>query len=95
MILRKTKDFDIHSSFPNTNWESDDSYIVDETTEEGKLLADKIKEHSPYFEFVLDGQGNLIDITPTERPPGPLPEATQDDYMLDLDFRLSMIELGI
>jgi len=23
------------------------------------------------------------------------PEPTQDDYMLDLDYRLSMIELGI
>ena len=27
--------------------------------------------------------------------PPDIPEPTQDDYMLDLDYRLSMIELGI
>jgi len=27
--------------------------------------------------------------------PPAIPEPTQDDYMLDLDYRLSMIELGI
>lgn len=27
--------------------------------------------------------------------PLPLPQPTQDDYLLDLDFRLSMIELGL
>lgn len=95
MIVRKNKDYAVHSSFPDINWEDDDSYIIDETTEEGKLLANKIKEHSPYFDFILDIEGNLIGITPTEKPLLTTTEPTQDDYLLDLDFRLSMIELGL
>lgn len=72
-------------------------WLVDETTEEGQSLAQKIRECRPYFDFVLNEEGDLIDVIPTKRPePEPIvPEPTIDDYLLDLDFRLSTIELGL
>ncbi len=39
-----------------------------------------------------NGQGNLLEEWTKKYIP---PEPTQDDYLLDLDFRLSMIELGL
>lgn len=52
--------------------------------------------------ITVDGEGvaTAIAITKTmeqywqENPPTP-PEPTEADYLLDLDFRLSMIELGL
>ena len=50
---------------PNENWtDENDTFVV----EDGSLLGNKILENIPYFEFVLDGYGNLIDIIPTEKP---------------------------
>ena len=95
MIIDKvTKGFQSRSDMPNENWtEETNVFIVDDNSE----LAQKINNNYPYFDFVLDVEGNLIDITIAERTSGPIPEPepTQDDYMLNLDFRLSMIELGI
>lgn len=98
MIVRRDKTYETNSLFLNVNWyEGEDNYVIDETTEGGKILAEKIKAYFPYFEFVLDEEGNLIDVIPTEIPdPDPvIPEPSLEDYLLDLDFRLSMLELGI
>lgn len=70
----------------------EDYYIVPEP------LANKVKVNHPYYDLVLDSDGNLIDVMPTEKPPEPdllPPEPSQDDYLLDLDYRISMIELGL
>lgn len=68
MIVRANKTYETNSLFPNMDWYNEGNYVIDETTEEGQLLAQKIIENYPYFNFVLDSEGNLIDITPTERP---------------------------
>lgn len=68
MIVGKTtKDYVERMDLPNTNWAGEDYYLVDSNSE----LAEKIRENHPYFEFVLDDDGSLIDITPTERPEQP------------------------
>ena len=73
MIVRENKGFETRTDKPNENWTDDvDVFVV----EDGAELAQKIIANSPYFDFVLDGEGNLIDITPTERPPEPTPEPT-------------------
>lgn len=68
MIVRKDKTFETNSQFPNVDWYNEENYVVDETTEVGRVLARKIIENYPYFNFVLDSEGKLIDISPTERP---------------------------
>lgn len=39
--------------------------------------------------------GELVVVQLMERSPEPPSEPSQDDYLLDLDFRLSTIELGL
>ncbi|MBQ7835379.1 MAG: hypothetical protein IJ385_06305 [Ruminiclostridium sp.] len=65
MLIHKNDKYYVErQDMPNKNWIGDDFYLVDSDSE----LAEKIRENYPYFEFVLDDNGNLIDVTPTERP---------------------------
>ncbi|TGE35865.1 hypothetical protein E4K67_22365 [Desulfosporosinus fructosivorans] len=58
---------------PNVNWAGETGvFVVDDASELGK----KILLVQPYFDFILDSKGNLIDITPTGRPPAPDPVPT-------------------
>ena len=97
MIIRHDKSYETNSLFPNINWyKSEDNYIVDETTEEGKLLAQKVIENSPYFEFVLDNNGNLVDVIPTERPPQPVqPPTTEERLQMVEDTILFLLKGGM
>ena len=48
------------------------------------------------FTFQEGTDIDLVQQIIDEHDPTPLPpQPTQDDYLLDLDFRLSMIELGL
>lgn len=65
MLIHKVDKYIVNrQDMPNENWIGEDFYLVDSDSE----LAEKIRENYPYFEFVLDDNGNLIDVTPTERP---------------------------
>lgn len=70
MIVRRDKGIEISTnpSYKSVDWYNEGNYVVDETTEEGKALAEKIKSNHPHFEFVLDKYGDLVDITPTGKP---------------------------
>ena len=71
MIVREDKTYETNSLFPSSNWyENEDNHVIDETKEENQELINKIKEHSPYMELVLEG-GKIIDVIPTEKPPEP------------------------
>ncbi len=96
MIIRSNKTFETNSLFPNLDWYNENNYVIDEKNEGNKELIEKIKLHAPYMELVIDNE-KIVDILPIERPPEQItiPIPTTDDYLIDLDFRLSMIELGI
>lgn len=98
MIIKKNKSYSFNSA--NTSGDFSDSnalFVIDEKLDENKSLIQKIVVNAPYYDFVLDEEGKLIDIIPTERPePEPvIPEPSLEDYLLDLDFRMSMLELGL
>ena len=63
------------------NYPLEGYWLIDETTDEGQLLAKKIRDNNPYFDFILDGNGDLIDIGPTERPAEPPPEPTEIEIL--------------
>lgn len=93
LINKNTKQVIEITSKPDENWIGDGYYLVDSRSE----LAEKIRSNAPYFEPITDETGQLIDITPTERPE-PEPEAqepTQDEINLDFDFRITCLELGL
>ena len=63
MLVNKTdKSYVERMSMPNENWIGDEFYLVDSNSE----LASKVRENFPNFEFVLDDEGNLIDVTPVQ-----------------------------
>lgn len=47
--------------------------------------------------FELDDEGNMINITslPKHEPEPARQELTTEEYLIDLDYRISMIELGL
>lgn len=59
----------------------DGFWLIDEETEQGKTLAIKIREHYPCFDFVVDSEGNLIDIEPAERPDPEPPQPSEIDIL--------------
>ena len=82
IVDKETKEFQTRSDRPSTNWTERDFYVVDEATPEGAALAAKIIKNFPYYEFVLDNTGSLVNITPTERPPEPPLEPSELDLLL-------------
>lgn len=94
MIINKiTKSYVERFDKPNENWASNKSayYLVDSNSE----FASKIRDNAPFMDFVTDDNGNLIDVTPTERPPEPEPEPTTEEMLLEMDYRLTCVELGL
>ena len=67
MIIYKDKRFISNSEYPDTDWVGDADFVIPD----GSELAEKIKAAYPYFEFILDDDGNLVDVEETERPPTP------------------------
>ena len=67
MILYNDKRFISNSEYPDTDWVGDADYVISDDSE----LAEKIKRAYPYFEYILDDDGNIVDIEKTERPPAP------------------------
>ncbi len=59
MIINKDdKSYQTRSDMPNTNWLGEEWYVV----EDGSMLANKISQLFPRFDFVLDDDGNLLDV---------------------------------
>ena len=90
LIDRQNKSYCIRPDMPDVNWAPDDeNYVfVNESTKEGQELMDKIIQHAPYFDFVLDEHNQLVDITPTERPKEAL-EAVQSAKLAELSTACS------
>lgn len=71
MIIYENKGYETNSIHPDDDWTGKAKYVVPD----GSELAEKIKAAYPYYDFVLDEGGNLVDIVETERPePEPEPE---------------------
>lgn len=62
MIVKNDKGFITNSEYPNLDWTNGGNYVVDETTKEGKVLAEKISENYPYYDLVVSN-GKLTDVT--------------------------------
>lgn len=76
IIYKDNKGYIKRNDKPNENWTDEANVFV---VEDGSELAEKIEQNYPYFEFVLDSEGNLINITPTEKPVEPPKEPTLEE----------------
>lgn len=99
IINRETKDWQTNSLFPNENFSEltdDEIWVVPDDS----ALAQKIAGLGKRWNAVTDEDGNLTDVEwdGTELPePVPTPTAQDDtDAMLvDLEYRVTLIELGL
>ena len=64
MVVYKDKHFKMRSDRPDDDFIGNADYVV----LDGSELAQKIMEFYPYFEFVFDDDGNLIDVTEISEP---------------------------
>lgn len=65
MIVRmESRSWETSPDAPNSNWYENepDNIIIDETTEEGQALAQKIMKMTPYFDLVFNEAGDVIDV---------------------------------
>lgn len=90
MIIFTDKGFETRSDKPNSDWTGKAAYVVPD----GTALAQKVMDNYPYYDFVLDDNGALIDITPTERPaPEPEPPTEAERLAALESAMLAMMEV--
>jgi len=102
MVVFLNKTYATHSEFTNTNFTDEtDVYIVDETTGEGKELAQRIINAYPYYDFVIK-DGRLVDIVELPKPepelqPTPLPtiEELQEQQLVQAEAIAAIFEMLI
>lgn len=71
MIIYNDKSFVTCSDYPDTDWLGNADLVVPD----GSELAEKIKALYPYFDFVVDENGRLIDVEEiSHEETAPLPE---------------------
>lgn len=58
LVNKMTKAIQTRSDMPNSNWLGEEWYLVNDNS----MLAKKIEQFYPKFDFVLDDNGNLIDV---------------------------------
>lgn len=98
MIIYKDKGYEIQPDCPDKDWTGNAIHVVADGTE----LANKIIALYPYYDFVTDENGDLIDVVATEppEPPEPVePEPTAEEdlnsLIIDHEYRLTLLELGV
>ena len=75
MIVRKDKSFNKMGLYPDTDWIGDADWVLDDNDSKDAEIEEKIISLYPNYDFVLDDDGNIADVTATE-PAEKLPEIT-------------------
>lgn len=75
MIIFKDKTFLKMELYPNTDWIGNADWVLDDNDEKDAEIEEKIISLYPNYDFVLDNDGNIADVTATE-PAEKLPEIT-------------------
>jgi hypothetical protein len=86
IINKETKMFQTRSDKPYENWTNDDCFVIPDNSE----IAQKIIGFYPYYDFVLDEEGNLIDIVQIEPPTNILAEQEKEQLkkqLSDTDYK--------
>ena len=75
MIVRKDKSFNKMGMYPDTDWIGDADWVLNDNDPKDAEIEEKIISLYPNYDFVLDDDGNIADVTATE-PAEKLPEIT-------------------
>ena len=80
LVNKLDKSYESRSDAPDTNWLGDEWYLVPDNT----LLADKIIELYPKYEFVLDENDNLVDVVEIPKTDAELTQEKIDEIDAEL-----------
>ncbi len=89
MIIYENLSWQTHSSFPDSDWTGNAKYVIDDNSD----IAKKILS-CPYsaFEIIEDNNNGVADVNIIKEPSF---ELSAYNFLLDLDYRLSLKELGV
>jgi hypothetical protein len=94
IVYKDNKGFEQRSDKPNENWtDNENVYIVPDDSE----LAEKIKKAYPYYNFITDESGDLIDIEVLEKPIAELKPTLEEEVeeLKQLVADLASLVLGV
>ena len=88
MLIYRDGSYQINTKFPNINYLQDTNlkqpdWVIDDNSEfAAKIMA------TPYWEPIVDNDGNLIDIMPTEPPVTPEEQISElKNQLVDIDMQ--------
>lgn len=83
------KTYETRSDKLNEDWTGLAEFIIDESDPEKQYLIDKVIQYVPYFDYVLDENGNLIDIIKTGDKPVYEPSPSPIELLQNENKRLN------
>lgn len=87
MILYTSNGYKVYETRmdqPASDWTGKAEHVVDESNPDNAELIARIRAYVPYFDYVVNEDGKLIDVVQTEAPepePEPEREPTTDELM--------------
>ena len=90
MIVRKDKSFNKIGLYPDTDWIGDADWVLDDNDEKDAEIEEKIISLYPNYDFVLDDDGNIADVTATE----PVPAETVPEPPTNAELAAAIAELA-
>ena len=90
MIVRKDKSFNKMGLHPDTDWIGAADWVLDDNDPKDAEIEEKIIKLYPNFDFVLDDDGNIADVTVTE----PVPVETVPEPPTNAELAAAIAELA-
>lgn len=90
MIVRKDKSFNKMELYPNTDWLGDADWVLDDNNPKDAEIEEKIIKLYPNYDFVLDDDRNIADVTATE----PVPAETVPEPPTNAELAAAIAELA-
>lgn len=90
MIVFKNKQFVKCEEFPDTDFVGNADWVLDDNNEGDAKIEEKIISLYPNFDFVLDDDGNIADVTATE----PVPAETVPEPPTNAELAAAIAELA-
>jgi hypothetical protein len=83
-----------NSLYPNLDWTGEADFVIDDNNPDNQELIAKLFEYAPYFDYVLDDEGNLIDVIENDvvLPEPEIPEPVED---VSYDVLAAAIQEGV
>ena len=84
MIVYSTTDgkaCHVCSIAPNSDWTGTADFVIDDNDLTKRELIAKIKQFAPYFDYVTNEAGELVDVVKTGEVEEETPEPTTDDII--------------